>query len=110
LLFSPQYYLAALPALAILLGLGLRRIRVTSALGAMLATAIPVALLLLPLAAAVFWRFGVAAGAASVPAYSMREAEILAAGFWNAGYSFSDVQRHLRGPASLGLIAAMAPF
>jgi hypothetical protein len=112
-LFSPQYYLAMLPALAILAGLGLRRIRVRSTLGrwsGVVATAIPAFLLCVPMSVAAVWRFGIATGAASMPSYSMREAEILASFFWKAGYSFPDVQRRLRGPDSFALMAAIAPF
>lgn len=110
-LFSPQYYLSTLPALAILIGLGLRRIRVRFGLwGRALAAAIVACLLLVPVSAAMAWRFGISAGFASVPNYSMREARILASWFWTAGYTFPDLQRHLRGPDGFVLIASMAPF
>ena len=112
-LFSPQYYLAALPALAILAGLGLRRIRVRSRFGrwgAVAATTIAAVVLLVPLSIAAIWRFGVSSHTASMPNYTMREAEILASVFWDTGYAFPDVQRHLRGPDSFALMASMAPF
>jgi hypothetical protein len=112
-LFSPQYYLAMLPALAILGGLGLWRIRASAIFGGwgrVVATAIVTVLLLVPLAVAAIWRFGISSRTASMPNYSMREAEILACSFWKAGYSFPDVQRHARGPDGFGLMASMAPF
>ena len=110
ILFSSQYYLAALPALAILAGIGLRRIRMAARFGRRVATVIPVVVLLVPLSAAAIWRFGISSGTASMPDYSMRDAEILASSFWKAGYLFPDVQRHLRGPDGFLLFASIAPF
>ncbi len=112
-LLFPHYHLAALPALAILTGLGLRRIGASSRFprsGRVVSIVVPAFFLLVPLSAAGTWRLGLATGVPSLPYYSMREAEILAAHFWKAGYSFPDVQRHLRGPESLVLLAAIAPF
>jgi hypothetical protein len=40
----------------------------------------------------------------------MREADILARHFWTKGYTFPDLQRHLRGPESLDLMGALAVF
>src|SRR6185436_10290775 len=71
---------------------------------------LPWLLLLVPLVVAWGWRLGVSTGTASMPSYSMREAAILAERFWAVGYSFPDIQRHLRGPDSLQLISAIAAF
>jgi hypothetical protein len=113
ILLSPQYYLTVLPALVILAGLVIRRMRREVDPGRfriVMLNGIPAAFLSVPLAGAMVWRFGVSSGDASVPAYSMRESEILARHFWTSGYSFPDVQRHLRGPDSLLLFTAIAPF
>jgi hypothetical protein len=40
----------------------------------------------------------------------MREASVLARHLFDAGLSFSDIQRHLRGPDSIDLMYSIAPF
>jgi hypothetical protein len=110
MLFMPHYFLFGFPALAILMALGLRRLRTRGGLGRLVALAIPAALLSLHLLMAAAWRYGLSTGTVSMPNYSMREAEILARHFWAKGYSFPDVQRHLRGPQSLELMGAIAVF
>jgi hypothetical protein len=109
-LLRPHYMLFSLPALAILAALGLRRFRARSGVGRFAAHALPVGLLAFDLSIGVGWRLGVATGTVSAPSYTMREAEILARHFWNEGYSFPDVQRHLRGPQGLELMGAMSVF
>ncbi len=112
-LFPPHYYLTVLPALAIITGLGPRRIRARPAGGRWtsgVATAIATVVFLMPLSTAAVWRFGVSTGTTGIPEYSMREGEALASHFWRAGYSFPDLQRHLRGPDSYLLISSAAAF
>jgi len=106
----PHYFLFAFPALAILVGLGLRRLRAHGAAGRIAALAIPVLLLATHLSFGAVWRFGMSTGTVSLPDYSMREAEILARHLWAKGYTFPDVQRHLRGPQSLDLMGALSVF
>jgi len=106
----PHYFLFGFPALAILVGLGLRRLRTHGAAGRIAALAIPVLVLSAHLLAGAVWRFGMTTGTVSLPNYSMREAEILARHFWAKGYTFPDVQRHLRGPQSLDLMGALSVF
>ncbi len=113
LLISPQYLFTALPAAVVLAALALRRLRRHA--GAprwrrLVATFIPLLVLSIPIVSARAWRFGIATGQVSIPTYSMREARILADYFYDAGLSFSDVQRHLRGPDSIDLMYSIAAF
>jgi hypothetical protein len=112
LLISPQYLFTALPAAVILLALGLRRLRGGDAAAWRVALAIGLPLLVfsIPLAASAAWRHGLAAGEASIPTYSMREASILARHFYESGFSFSDLQRSVRGPDGIDLMYAMAAY
>ena len=109
-LLGVHYLLFAFPALAILIGLGLRRWRVRGGAARRAALAVPVVLLSLHPAMGLAWRFGVATGAVPMPLYSMRQAEILARHLWANGYAYPDVQRHLRGPQVYDLLGALAVF
>lgn len=106
----PHYFLFAFPALAILAGLGLRRLRRFGAAWRVVALAIPMLVLSAHLLFGAMWRFGMTTGTVSLPNYAMREAEILARHFWAKGYTLPDVQRHLRGPHSLDLIGGISVF
>ncbi len=113
LLISPQYLFTALPAAVILVALRLRRKRRRGegeASPSVVPTAVPLLLLSLPMAGALGWRLGIATGETSIPTYSMREARILARNLFDADLSFSDVQRHLRGPDSIDLMYSIAAF
>jgi hypothetical protein len=110
MLLMPHYFIFGFPALAILTGLGLRRLRTRGGVARVVALAVPLVLLSLPLLISFIWRYGMSTGTTSIPNYSMREAEVLARHFWAEGYSFPDVQRHLRGPDSLDLMGGIAVF
>lgn len=103
-------FMFPVPALVILVALGLRRWRAFSALGRLGAIGIPVLLLSARALVTAVWWSGVATGTVSAPTYSMREAESLARYFWAIGYTFPDVQRHLRGPQGFELVNAIAAF
>ncbi len=108
LLISPQYLFTALPSAVILTSLALSTGAGTPRRGSV-ASAITLTILAIPITAAWVWYFGISGGA-SIPNYSMREAKILADHFYGAGFSFHDVQRHLRGPDSLALMYSIAAY
>lgn len=106
----PHYFLFAFPALGIVVGLAMRRLRAYGAVGRIAALAIPILVLSAHLLFGAVWRFGMTTGTVSLPNYAMREAEILARHFWSKGFTFPDVQRNLRGPHSLDLIGGISVF
>jgi len=98
------------PALAILVALGLRRAQAFGRLGRAAAIGLPIALLAGRWLMTIGWWLGVATGTVSAPAYSMREAESLAHDLWARGYTLPDVQRHLRAAHGFELFSAIASF